>query len=421
MGSFTDRYAHTMLRRTLICAAGVLISVACTAGGDVGSGSTAPPDPVVPSGPVGVEDLPGRLVTLDDTGNIIVIEPDGSIPVSVTDDAGESARYSQPSWSPGSDRLAWSETSVANGTGVGLSDPDGAQRTTAAMDAPPFFMYWSPDGQGMGVLHNGSQGAIEFELVDTAAATTRVVANGSPFYFSWSPASDQLVVHIRGVEFAILDLDGAPTDLGDTAVAYPAPHWTPAGIFHLGVQGLQLRVDDGETRVLARTAGPLALVANGQGNRLAVQAVLPEGQVGIGVALEDTPPLPANVVVLIDVESGRLETITAAPSIGFFWSPDGESLLILEPTSTIGEVRVLMWSAGETRQLGVISPHPFFIRDVLQFFDQYSQSLQLWSPDSAAVTLPGAVEGEPGIWVYLVGGEDPVRVSDGSWAAWSEG
>jgi hypothetical protein len=59
------------------------------------------------------------------------------------------------------------------------------------------------------------------------------------------------------------------------------------------------------------------------------------------------------------------------------------------------------------------------ITDVLRFFDQYGQSLQLWSPDSAAYVLPGAIDEETGIWVHTIAGGEPVNVAGGSWAAWS--
>jgi hypothetical protein len=400
--------------------AAILLTAACSASDDFVPETTPAPTPTTTiAGSPDIEGLPGRLVTIDDAGNVVVVEPDGSSPVAVTDDAGDTARYFQPSWSPGGDRLAWSEVSLANGIGVTFSDAAGDERVTVPMDSAPFFMYWSPDGAAMGVLHNGAEGAIDFELVDTAEATTRVVADGAPFYFSWSPDSDRLVAHVGGEDFALLGLDGVSTDLGPTAVDYPAPHWTPAGIFHLGSQGLVLHVVGISARVLAATTGPATLVANPQGTRLAAQTFR-VGDGAVGVALEETPTLPNNAVVVIDIPSGELSAVTVAPSVGFFWSPDGESLLILEPTPVLGEIRLTVWRDGETTTAGVLSPHPLFVRDVLQFFDQYSQAVRVWSPDSSAFALAGEVEGEAGIWVYLIEEEEPVRVSDGSWAVWSD-
>ena len=89
------------------------------------------------------------------------------------------------------------------------------------------------------------------------------------------------------------------------------------------------------------------------------------------------------------------------------------------PAEGAAEVEVLLWEDGGITEMSRISPHPSLVADVLRFFDQYGQSLQLWSPDSAAFALPGAIDEEPGIWVHLVEGGDPVNVADGSWVSWS--
>lgn len=414
------------MRRPLILTAGlVLVASACTTDGtpDVGPGTTSQPPTTAAPGPatVDVSDLPGRLVVLDDGGDIVTIDPDGSDPVSITDDAGESARYAQPSFSPVTDTLAWAEI-TPDGTGLGSSDGRGEDRVSIPMNAPPFFMYWSPDGNGIGVLHNSVQGTIEFEIVDVGAGTTEVVASGAPFYFSWSPDSTQVAVHVQLEVFAALDRDGNQTDLGATAPGYQAPHWTESGIIHLGASGLELRDPSGGPRILATAPGPVAFVTNPQGTRVAVQSFVEEDRPGINATLSETPALPSNSVVILDVASGDVVEVTQSLSVGLFWSPDGEALLVLKPNDDgSGDLDVLMWRGGETTELLSMAPHPAFVEGVLQFFDQYGQSLQIWSPDSSAVALAGAVDNEQGVWVQSVAGGDPVRVFEGSWAAWSNG
>jgi hypothetical protein len=311
---------------------------------------------------------------------------------------------------------------TSDGFGVGLSEITGESRDRVPMSAPPFYLYWSPDGRGLGVLHNGEQGGLELELVDVESVTSAVVADGAPFYFSWSPESSQVAVHVELESFAILDLDGNSTDLGATADGYQAPHWTPAGIIHLGGDGLEVRQVDGSARLLARTPGPVAFVANRQGTRLAVQYFVAGEAPGIEAALRETPDLPANRVMVIDVATGELSEVVTAPSIGLFWSPDGETLLVLRPSdSRPGELATSIWRDGETTEMSDIAPHPAFVQEVLQFFDQYGQSLQLWSPDSSAFALVGAIDGDPGVWVHTIGGGDPINVYQGSWVSWSSG
>jgi len=405
------------MRRPLLLAAVLVLASACTP--DVEPPvTTVSAETTVQPEPLDASELPGRLVVLDQTGNVVTVDPDGSDITAITDDAGEAARYGQPSWSPQADRLVWAEVSAA-GTGIVLGGPEGEDKTSISMGAPPFYMSWSPDGRGIGVLHNGSQGVIDFELVDVEAATTAVVGSGSPFYFSWSPESDQVVVHVERDIFGTIDLDGTGIDLGPTGTDYPAPHWTPAGIFHLGENGLEVRDLTGDPRILATATGPVALVANDQGTKVAAQVITPDDQGGVTAALSETPPLPSNAVAVIDLDSGELTEVTDVPSIGFFWSPDGESLLILEPVSGVAEVDLLVWQDGETRTLSRLAPPPGFVREVLQFFDQYSQSLELWSPDSSAVVMAGAVDGEEGIWIHDIAGASPFKVMEGTWAVWS--
>jgi hypothetical protein len=273
------------------------------------------------------------------------------------------------------------------------------------------------------VLHNSPLGTIDFELVDVADVTSEVVAQGSPFYFSWSPDSSQVVAHVQGDLFGTIDLAGEGSDLGATAAGYQAPHWIPDGILHLADEGLELRQPDGDGRIVATVPGPISFVANRQGSHVAIQSFLDaeeETPPGVNVAITETPSVPGNEVVVLDIASGEMTEVVDSPSIGLFWSPDGESLLLLVPVEGgAAELEVLVWRDDQVTELSRISPHPSLITDVLRFFDQYGQSLQLWSPDSAAFVLPGAIDEETGIWVHTVAGGEPVNVAGGSWAAWS--
>lgn len=424
-----------MLRKALLWALGmVLLTAACSGAGDAPARTIpefslpppAPSDPIpevtspvavgAPTGPV--PEPVGRLVILDDVGNIVTINPDGSNPQAITDDSGESTFYFQPLWSPTSDLVAWGETSEA-GSALGVSGPDGAGRQEVTMSSLPFYLYWAPDGEHIAVLHNGlTLGTLDFEIVTIADATSSVAGTGAPFYFSWSPGGGGVAVHVGADQFSIVGTDGETTGLGSTSGSYLSPQWTSAGIFYLDVDGLRLHDAVDSSQLVATVPGFVVFVANRQGTSMAIQSST-FVQPGTGVALQQVPEILPNAVMVLDLATGEVQRATTRESLGFFWSPNGERLLILEISLVRGYIDAFVWEDGETRFVSSYQPAPTFVRDVLPFFSQYAQSLQIWSPNSSAFAFAGAVGSEEGIWVQSLDGSEPKRVSGGIWVAWS--
>jgi hypothetical protein len=143
------------------------------------------------------------------------------------------------------------------------------------------------------------------------------------------------------------------------------------------------------------------------------------GQDGITVGLDSQED--PNSVSILDVESGEVTAVATGLSVGSFWSPAGNSLLVLEVNADARAIDLVLWEAGETRTLTTIGVPGSLISEALAFFDQYAQSWQMWSPDSAAVVFPGTIGDAAGIWVIGLDGADPLNISDGEWAAWSHG
>ena len=180
-----------MFRRFTWAISLFLIVAACTTStGDAVSKSETPPTPAVVIGP-------GRLVVVDDGGDVVTIDPDGSDRVAITDDAGDTAIYSQPIWSPDGLSLAWGQV-TPNGFAVGIQNSEDTASVTVEMPSLPFYMYWSPDSQNIGVLHNGSDG-LDFRIVDVPGTTASMVDGGSPFYFSWSPGGERVAIVLLGL------------------------------------------------------------------------------------------------------------------------------------------------------------------------------------------------------------------------------
>jgi hypothetical protein len=385
----------------------IAVTIAACTGATVED--TSPSSPVVRSS--------GRIVVLDSGGNIVTLDPDGGNRVEITDD-GESTRYFQPIWSPDTLTLAWG-VADSSGFAVGIADDDGSDRRRVEMAGFPFYLNWSPDGKQIGILHGGSGGTFDFEVVDPVAEGSTTVDTGSPYYFSWSPGSDALVVHVGGERLEIFDESANPMDIGPTSPRFSAPRWTPTGIFYLGPDGVTLRADDGELNVLLDASGFVGINPNPQGSLVAIHSL--SGQSGISVGLETQEEGNQNAVSIVDVESGEIDTLATGLSVGSFWSPAGTRLLILEVNAEARAVDLVVWEAGETRTLTTIELPGSLITEALAFFDQYAQSWQMWSPDSNAIVLPGTIGDAAGIWVVGLDGGDPLNISDGEWAAWSHG
>lgn len=357
---------------------------------------------------------PGRLVILDGFGDVVVLDPDGSNPIQVTDDAGDTAVYTQPIWGPDGESLAFGVVN-ADGFSVGLHDLSEGETSTVTTGNLPFYMYFSPMGDRLGVLHNGSTG-IDFNLIDVGARTIERVDNGAPYYFSWSPESDRLVTHVGNDRVETIDLDGERTSLEPTGPSYLAPQWTPNGVLHVANDALVLESEDGTRSTVAEVSGLTMFVANPMGTKVAVQSV--GGGGAVEVALEDPPTIQSSRVVVVDTATGEAVAVTDDLALGFFWSPDGHKLLTLVAANRA--ILPKVWSDdGTATDYPIYVPAPMMVQDTFPFFPQYAQSLSFWAPDSSAFAFAGEIDQEPGVWVQMLDGTEPNLVSAGRWVAWS--
>ena len=362
---------------------------------------------------------PGRLAVIDPDDGVVVIDPDGGNRQVVTRGTGEGnpSLFMQPVWSPDGSSLAWGQR-TGTGFGVGISTPGADLITTLSTPNLPFYTYWSPDSRHLGVLHNGTSG-VQFQIVDVSEESTSVLDEDAPFYFSWSPDSDMVVTHAGATRAETLTPDGERVELEPTTANYLAPQWTPEGVFHVVGDRLVVEDDQGDRRPVAEVSGLTLFVANFEGSRVALQSTGQEGD-GLTAATEDFPEVATDTVVVVDVETGATEVAHDSTSVGFFWSRDGRSLLVLAPTE--GTLTPKVWSVDATEtEYAPFRPAPSLVQDTLPFFPQYAQSVSFWSPDSSAFAFAGAVEGETGVWVQPLDADDPTRVSEGSWVSWSPG
>jgi hypothetical protein len=157
---------------------------------------------------------------------------------------------------------------------------------------------------------------------------------------------------------------------------------------------------------------------------------------------------------LLDLDTGD-NRLLFPRRIGFFWSPDGQSIAFLtldrieeaeeEQTSTNtlisafksrsqeekqliqGERKIFLnsWvldlNEEEPRPLITFEPTDVFINQFLPFSDQYALSHRLWSPSSTVLVLP--IKDEQGVDVLVVvpvDGDNPLVIADGEVGFWSQ-
>lgn len=378
-----------------------------------------------------------RLLVQSEEGNIFTIRPDGSDRLELTADAGTNRSYRQPTWSPSAERVAWVEVGTQAGqpeSALLTSRVDGSEPTRAPTLFPPFYLMWSPDSTRVAYLSNWEAQDLALRLVDVGAGgdDTVMLGTGQPYYFSWAPDNQRLLVHVGNERLALLSLDGSQTAIDADPAVFPAPQWSQDGsqlvyaIREAGEQQLLLAGLDGEPQRRVTTfEGSISFSLSPDRNKIAYALTpRPIGTAAFG-------PL-----WLSNFESNQLREVSAEPVLAFFWSSDSQYLIFLrperhEPVTPVPEASLVqqeqlwlrwhVWDGTHTYPLNAFSPSQTFLLEYLRFFDQYSQSMTPWAPDSSAFVYAGIGEdGYEGIWVQPVAeGSQPTRVVRGVYAAWS--
>jgi hypothetical protein len=407
-----------LLASCLLVATGCTITIGHppNASGSPATGTQQPtPSPSPQS--AGVPGATGRIAVLDGRGTLTAFDADGSNAVVIAESVSGQTLVRQPTWSRDGKRIAWVGL-AADGTSADVmtAAADGTRPTDNPVAAAPFYLSWDPTSSRLVYLGGSAAADIELGLVDVAASTTTPIDAGSPFYFSWAPRGKQLLVHVGTDRLDRLAIDGSHTSLGDQPGMFTAPVWTADGrtLVYATQSGRGQRLvayDLGTQRhdVLARFDGTIAFVVSPDGRRVAFQ-----------VLHDQTLVTPLSV---IDRKTGTIDRVATEYSPAFFWSPQGDKLLSLLPELTPQRLwfRWGVWEHGSSFTTGRFVPGLVFSRDYLQFFEQYAQSMSLWSPDGSAFVYAGENEsGGSGVWIQpAIPDVAPVHLADGVFATWS--
>lgn len=395
----------------------------------------------------------GLIAYLGVDGNMYVSDQAGRNLKQLTDDAvipqaqsGALRYYQYPTWSRDSNQLAFiglsadgnrteSQVLIAN------MEDDSVDEIYASESEHPVYLNWSPDNANLSFISTTISGQnLILQSVPSGGGERTILDTGSPYYWSWAPDGSVMIVHAGGAvasspqRLAFLDV-GSDTvsEHGLDAIPAPfqAPAWSPDGsriaVARVTGAGREIVITDaaGENpQFIGTFETKTAFAWSSDGTRIAY--------------INGRQPLDAGTIGslhVVDLETSE-EVVEEGNVIGFFWSPSGEEiayfvLLQAQPEgSTTGQstqitpqyllgLHVLDVTNGESRELFTYRPTQQFL-GVLPYFDQYHQSVTIWSPDNNNLVLSFLGESGPGIAVVAASGKlEPRFLAQGLLAFWS--
>ena len=421
--------------------------------------SCLPRDMQVPQSPLlsTLERKSGLISYIGTDGNIYVSDQGGGNLKQLTEDAvipenqGDPVLYYQyPTWSRNGSQLAFMGISADGEQAksklmVANMDDDSVNEVYTSESEHPIYLNWSPDNANLSFISTTVSGQnMILQSVPSTGGERTILDTGSPYYWSWAPDGSAMIVHAGGAttsspeHLAFLNVDLETTTVSEygldsTPASFQAPAWSPDGS-----RIAMARVTEEKNEVIVTDAAgqnpqtigtfteKTAFAWSGDGTRFAYidgEQALSAGTIG-----------PLHVV---DMETSE-EMVREGNIIAFFWSPSGEELayftLLQAQAEGSGEsggstqaaaqyvlnLQVLDVTSGESRELFTYRPTQQFL-SLLPYFDQYHQSVTIWSPDNNNLVLSFLGQsGTPGIAVVAASGKlEPRLLAQGFLAFWS--
>jgi TolB protein len=399
------------------------------------------------------QETPGyMLAVVGNDGNLSVFDANGANPFTVTTDAKEGVRlYQWPTWSTDG-RLAFFGRSQDKADPYGLRvfvqdvvKPGGAVKVAYSSPDDVFtYAYWSPGNclkgncRDLALLFTPISGdglALRMIRDNDGNFTHTQVGTGAPFYYSFSPDGQQMFWYRDGAQFEIYDvaIDKITQSLDDIPGQFQAPMWSPVddrilvGVANTNEKKTDIAIVQGADRnvLLSALNSPVSFGWS------------PDGQMIDTVA-------EYKRLSVVDVQSGKeLAKVGTDNIVSHFWSPKSDRVAYIvfqqkQSEASLAKVRSnghvnlqegsaeLVWNildvkTGKTRKIVSFTP----TRDMiyyLQFFDQFSRSHSLWSPDGRYLTYGGVdALGESNVYIIdtLQDNASPTKVAAGSIGIWS--
>jgi TolB protein len=255
-------------------------------------------------------------------------------------------------------------------------------------------------------------------LFDVAANTADTVAEGAPYYFSWSPDGTQLVAHMGDERVEVQGADGKRSTIAAVAPGFGAPQWSAVGDL------LLFAVADERNRrlVVSDAVGAQQRELTDFDERISAAMSPDATQVAYALTPDVASANTLGPLYVTDIATLRTKQLSARPVWAFEWSPDGTRLAWLAAERLDGAfwMRWNVWDGETTKSYAPFLPSRTYLNDYLTYSDQYAQSTRLWSPDSTAIAYAGKDRNERrGIWVQQLDASEPEWVSGGVMVTWS--
>ena len=288
--------------------------------------------------------------------------------------------------SNGSARLGLYATDL-DGQGPGLiytNEPgsDGIAKGT------PHYSCWSPDGSKLAFIAQTLQGLSLFVWDCVSGGPPKHLLDGGPMYFSWSHSSEELFVHsFTGHYLVQVSAGASPEQFPGLSTQYMSPSWDKTrrrlSFFLDGNQGRQ--------RLVTIDLQDQAVKVQGEISGIAAAAWRPRApQLGLARSMRGSSGFYSGLYV-IDCETQEEWKIVDDPLLAFYWAHDGSRVAyVTSSEGAEGSLRlgVITVDDGSTVYLPDFRPSQEQLTHFM-FFDQYAQSLPLWSPDDSSLLLFG--------------------------------
>ncbi len=382
-----------------------------------------------------------RIAFVDNDERVCITNPDEPDAPRIFA-SPEGQRCAWPVWSPSGDALMYSAypAAVSNGHGAFrvISKAAGERPAVIYTNEPgtdaiaqhtPHYLMWSPDGSKVAFIAQTLSSGMSLIVrdADGERAPLRIL-DGAPLFFCWSHESDYILAHVRELHYLIKLSEPEPAQVPIASVGYQTPSVSDydgriamCGESSETEQAIIVATIQAGAEIVGEVEGSVSFSWRPQRGHLAVASEL-NRRSGY-----------YNRLALLDADTTAERVLIEEPMLCFFWSPDGSKIAYITPSQEAqGSVRwgVLDLETDEVRYLADFSPSQDQLT-MFMFFDQYSQSHRLWSPDSSKILFCGALgrleargplPDRSTSFIYITdvdGRSEPTPIEQGSIGVWS--